>query len=175
MLIGVLSDTHGRIGPLHEALRVLREKGVKAYLHCGDIGEHGPRGNPRPVLDKLAGTGCRFVWGNNDEAAPADVAYARDLGLDPLGDRATLNLGGCRIRIEHGDDLRELKRLTTSANGECDLLLTGHSHIAHDRRHGTLRWVNPGALHRASVYTVATVDLARLGEDDAVELHTLTR
>ena len=178
-LLGVLSDTHGRAVACRAGVELLQDLGVEAFVHCGDIGDFGPYGDPKPVLDVLAGTGCHYVWGNNDGAAPADEKYARDLGLDPLGDRGHFMIGDVRIRVEHGDDLTAIRRLARDAeagrDAGCDLLLTGHSHAAHDRRLGLVRWVNPGALHRATTYTVATIDIRRLGDDDAVVFHALPR
>jgi predicted phosphodiesterase len=38
-------------------------------------------------------------------------------------------------------------------------LVSGHSHIASDRRDGLVRRINPGALHDADQLTVALLDL----------------
>jgi predicted phosphodiesterase len=43
--------------------------------------------------------------------------------------------------------------------GRPDYLFSGHSHIPGDTRTGTVRRVNPGALHGADQLTVALVDL----------------
>ena len=40
-----------------------------------------------------------------------------------------------------------------------DYLLSGHSHVAADRREGGTRRINPGALHEAEAYSVALLDL----------------
>ena len=40
-----------------------------------------------------------------------------------------------------------------------DYLLSGHSHIAGETLAGSVRCINPGALHRASEFTVALLDL----------------
>jgi predicted phosphodiesterase len=40
-----------------------------------------------------------------------------------------------------------------------DYLLTGHSHLAGDRRDGPTRRINPGALHEADEFSVALLDL----------------
>jgi predicted phosphodiesterase len=37
-------------------------------------------------------------------------------------------------------------------------LLQGHTHVRADERVGTVRVINPGALHRAAQKTVATLD-----------------
>ena len=38
MLIGVVSDTHGRVDFARQAVRVLEGFPVKSVIHCGDIG-----------------------------------------------------------------------------------------------------------------------------------------
>jgi putative phosphoesterase len=166
-VLGVLGDTHGRADAATRAVQVLRQAGATEFLHTGDVGDYVR--SPEPVFDALAGTNCRFVWGNNDVQGPertAAEAYARDLDLVPLGDCGVVELAGLRVRIEHGDDLRELRRLSRDATSGrdvgCDLLLTGHSHLVHDRRLGKLRWINPGALFRAATLTVAVIELPGL-------------
>jgi len=42
-----------------------------------------------------------------------------------------------------------------------DYLLSGHSHESMDRRDEPTRRISPGALHRASEYTVANFDLLK--------------
>jgi predicted phosphodiesterase len=42
---------------------------------------------------------------------------------------------------------------------EPDYLFTGHTHVAHDRYEGKTRLINPGALTRASRFTVALLNL----------------
>ncbi len=170
MLLGVLSDTHGRHNACRRAVALLQAQKVDAFIHCGDVGDHA-----RPaerVLDALAGTGCHFVWGNNDDAGPAGVSYATDLGLQWHPDGTTISLGNRSICISHGDDFVLTRRLARSAEqrGDVpDLLLTGHSHVPHDDQFGPMRWVNPGALYRTRVKTVATIDLSRLTDRDAVK------
>ena len=73
-----------------------------------------------------------------------------------LGWAGELVLGARRIAVTHGDSNRELRRL---AAGNPDYLLFGHSHVPTDHRQGPTRSINPVALHRASVWTVALLDL----------------
>src|SRR5262249_37298075 len=79
-------------------------------------------------------------------------------GLITLADR--------RLAVTHGDLDRELRRLEAQ---EPHYLLTGHTHRAADRRRGSIRWINPGALHRAPTWTVALLDL----ESDALSMLTI--
>jgi predicted phosphodiesterase len=68
-----------------------------------------------------------------------------------------ISLGGCRLAVTHGDLDQELRRLAAL---EPDYLFSGHTHVASDVQKGPTRWINPGALHRASVWTVALLDIA---------------
>jgi predicted phosphodiesterase len=52
--------------------------------------------------------------------------------------------------------MRLVKRIL--AEQRDDYLLLGHSHVKSDHRQGRIRVINPGALHRASPKTVATLD-----------------
>ena len=155
--LGVLGDTHGRADACRAAIELLQRLGCDGFCHTGDVGD-GPGG--MAVLDALAGTDCRFVWGNNDFDRDVLDDYALDLDLMPLGDVGRFEAGGVRIVLAHGDDPSVARSL--DRDGGADLLLTGHSHLNHDERlhKGAVRWVNPGALYRARPKTVATVELA---------------
>lgn len=59
MKIGVLSDTHGEIGIVERASRILREQGISLSIHCGDIGDD--------VVPLLEGLTTHFVYGNVDD------------------------------------------------------------------------------------------------------------
>ena len=158
MLVGLLSDSHGRAAITRAAVDLLRSRGAAHLIHCGDVGDYGHA--PEPVIDALAcGPDCpaAFVWGNNDDPDPAVAAYAAALGVSCLGDAGTLDLGGRRFGVTHGDRPALVRRLLS---GGLDYLCVGHSHVADDRRSpgGTTRVLNPGALFRASAKTVALLD-----------------
>jgi len=63
-------------------------------------------------------------------------------------------LAGIRVGAHHGHDRWR--------GSEVDLLLHGHSHRMRHERVGRTLVVNPGALHRASVKSVAVVTLPAL-------------
>ena len=156
MILGLLSDTHGRADAAAEAVRVLRAAGAEYFIHCGDVGSES-------VLDHLAGTQAVFVFGNTDWDRRTLERYAESIGVACHGSLAELTLDGKSIAVTHGDEPR-LKRLLLERQ-KFDYLFQGHTHVPQDERVGRTRVVNPGALQRAKVKTVATVDLAR----DAVE------
>lgn len=166
MLIGVLSDTHGKAKRARAAVRLLEKVGAAALVHCGDVGSEA-------VLDELAGRPTSFIWGNTDEDTDGLAAHARSLGLDPPGRcPRVLHLAGRTIHVYHGHEpefARLLRRLEQSAAASApaaadapDVVLYGHTHVADQRRLGSVLLVNPGALHRAARYSVATIDLREL-------------
>jgi hypothetical protein len=149
MRIGILSDTHDRVSAMKAAIQLLRENGAEFYIHCGDVGSER-------VLDHLAGLQSAFVWGNNDWDRPHLDRYAAKLGIACHGNLAELELGGKRFAVIHGDDFRLKDRILSEQKH--DYLLQGHTHIRSDQKVGTIRCINPGALYRAAVKTVALLD-----------------
>ncbi|MGF1634650.1 MAG: metallophosphoesterase [Phycisphaerae bacterium] len=151
MRIGILSDSHGDAETTRRAVDVLLAEGCTYLVHCGDVcGDH--------VLDHLAGTQAAFVFGNNDFDHARTAGYAHDLGVQCLDEFGTLDLAGKRIAVTHGDNPLLVRRLIKEQ--ACDYLLTGHTHLPHDRRDGRVRWINPGALYRTRRKTVAVLDLS---------------
>lgn len=148
MIIGILSDTHGDVDMTRRAVKLLLDRGAEYLIHCGDVGGEA-------VLDQMAGTPGAFVFGNNDFDGEDLKRYAQHLGLTCLEYGGVLTLDEKAIAVTHGDNQKEIQRWSVGA----DYLLTGHSHRQHDRSSGSIRWINPGALYRAAVKSVATLDL----------------
>jgi len=160
MLIGILSDTHDRIDAAAAGIDALRAAGAAHYLHCGDVGGEG-------VLDLLAGLPAAFVWGNTDWDRAGLQRYAETLGIQCFGNLGEIELGGKLIALTHGDDARAVRRVLDGQRH--DYLLLGHSHVKSDTCTGTVRVINPGALHRVREKTVATLDT----ESDLVRFITI--
>jgi putative phosphoesterase len=150
--LGILSDTHSQIAITRRAVALLAENGAEYYVHCGDVGDEG-------VLDVLAGLPAAFVFGNNDFDHVGMQRYAEAIGIQCLGTGGVLELAGKRVAVTHGDELLTVAKYRRVGSG-VDYLLTGHSHVRHDQRIGSVRWINPGALYRAGVKSVATLDLS---------------
>jgi putative phosphoesterase len=162
MILGVLADTHGQRQRAAAAIRVLRREGAQAFVHCGDLGS-------AEVLEELAGLRAWVVCGNVDDPAEPLVRHAQRLGLTAAGSGPLrIELDGRTLVVFHGHE-SELDRLLghllergalPPRFGRCDYLLHGHTHLARDVFLGPVRLINPGALHRASPCTVATLDLS---------------
>ena len=149
MIVGILSDTHGRADAMKAAVQLLTERGAQYLFHCGDVGSTA-------VLDHLAGLRAGFVWGNNDWEREELQSYARLLGVTCFGSLGEPELGGKKFAVMHGDDFHLRGRLLKEQRH--DYLLQGHTHVRRDERIGTVRCINPGALYRAREKTVALLD-----------------
>ena len=151
MRIGVLSDSHGRAETTARAVGVLVQAGVDVLIHLGDVGSEA-------VIDELVGHDAHVVFGNCDFDHKALGRYAESVGVRNHHPAGTLQADGTVVCFTHGHLEREMRSLLESKPG---YLLHGHTHETRDESDGSTRIVNPGALFRASRYTVAVVDTDR--------------
>ena len=149
MRIGILSDTHDQVARTRDAVATLLAAGAETLIHCGDLT------NPE-VVAEIVGAPAYIVFGNCDYDLDALRLAMRRTGATCLEQGGLIELGGRRIAVTHGHSHREFQRL--SAEGP-DYLFSGHSHQRRDEREGPTRYINPGALHRASTFTVGLLDL----------------
>jgi putative phosphoesterase len=149
MLVGIMSDSHGRHLAVRAAVALFDSLGVRHLVHCGDVGGSD-------VFDELIGRPFDFVWGNTDQADDGLVAYLSSLGVKlPEASPVVLELDGSTLAVFHGHEpafSRALREL------QVDYILHGHTHAVRDERRRRTRIINPGALHRATPKTVATLD-----------------
>ena len=151
MVIGICSDSHNSPGPLRRALAIFDEARAERVIHCGDVGGQA-------AFDELVGRQVRFVWGNTDMPNGALRAYLATVGLTPPDEVPLLvEWAGKRMAVFHG---HERGFRTAVQDLDVDYIFHGHSHLRRDERIGSVRVINPGALHRAAIYTVATLNLA---------------
>jgi len=155
MKLGIMSDSHGRVPEVRQARIQLEQAGAEAIVHCGDVGG-------LDVLDELAGNSCWFVWGNMDEPSPTFQGHVEALGLPWPDGPLELYLAGKRLIVCHGHEPWFGQAMRTH---KYDYLLYGHTHQRNDQFVGTMRAINPGALHRTAIKTVALLDLA----DDSLQ------
>lgn len=160
MLLGILSDSHGRAMMVRRAMALFDALGAAQIIHCGDVGGVD-------VFDEMAGRKVAFVWGNTDEPEAGVEAYLRTVGIaPPPAVPVRLECDGKRIAVFHGHEegfAAGLRRL------EVDYLFHGHTHMARDEHFNGKRVINPGALQRAARKTVATLDTVT----DCVTFHEI--
>lgn len=174
LLVGILSDSHGRHLAVRAAMALFDKLGVSHVIHCGDVGSPA-------VFDEMIGRPCTFVWGNMDFPEDGLLTYAQSLGLPiPQEVPVRLELGGKRFAVFHGhepgfDTAIQAARKRCSPRSSrasvltVDYILHGHTHVACDEKYNGKRVINPGALHRAARKTVATLDT----ETDQLTFHEI--
>lgn len=148
MLIGLISDTHDQQERTRRAVAALLAANVEAIIHSGDF--LGPS-----IVEICSVRPLYFVYGNND--SPSDLLpMALECGATSLEWGGMIELAGKKVAVTHGHMTKDINRLL---NMKPDFLITGHSHIKHDYIAGVTNRINPGALHRAEVFSVATLNL----------------
>ncbi len=154
MKIGILSDNHGRLGPVRAAIGIFDEHQVETIVHCGDLCRV-------ETLELFAGRSCWFVWGNMDAPEPTWRPWVEATGAHwPELIPVLIEADHKTIAVCHGHE-RVFGKLCNSQR--YDYLLHGHTHRRADHRRGRTRIINPGALHRAATKTIAILDT--VGDD----------
>lgn len=121
MIVGVVSDTHGRIQPgTLEALG-----GVSRIIHAGDVGDG-------PILERLAAIApVTAVRGNVDRSGAAARLPATEV----------VEVQGALLYVLH--DLAELDLDPASAGFAA--VISGHTHVPKVERRRDVLFVNPGS------------------------------
>ncbi len=152
--IGLLSDSHGRTRTTQRAVELLLTHNVDLILHLGDIGSVEVIDTLAVVNDQDVVVPARIVFGNTDWDLKPMADYARELDIavdDPCG---TVDVGDGELVFCHGHESAPMSQAL--ARG-AQYLCHGHSHRTEDYRQGQTRILNPGALFRASRYTVGVL------------------
>jgi len=152
MIIGILSDTHGDADRLEQALEVFSHHNVQAIVHCGDVGSV-------ECLTMLAEAAPKVyvVAGNTDRHLVELANESEHLGVIFSSEIVQVKLDGrCVLAATHGHDEQLLGELIR--DHQFPYVCHGHSHRIRDERVGDVRVINPGALYRAKLHTVAVLD-----------------
>jgi putative phosphoesterase len=133
LVVGVISDTHGRLRP--QAVRALRES--QLIVHAGDIGA-------ADILHHLARLApVRAVRGNADKGEWAQALPVSDV----------IEVGGLSIYVLH--DLKALN-LSPPAAGFA-AVISGHSHQPGQVVRGGVLYFNPGSAGPRRFHLPASV------------------
>ena len=151
MKIGILSDTHNQLQRTQFAVEELLDEGAEVLIHCGDLA------TAEIVQACAQSVPFYFVLGNHDaDNVPALTQAAEEYGAQCLGWCGELTLANVHIAICHGHLKTDRQTLNSR---QPDIMLSGHSHIANHWMEDDVWRINPGALHRATEFTVALLDL----------------
>jgi putative phosphoesterase len=167
MKIGIISDTHGQVDLAHSAAREFIFRGAEAVLHCGDIGCDMVLTEMASLFQTLE-IRLYVVLGNCDIVEQWDF-YPEDIGVEVLGRFGELELAGKQIAMVHSDDANAFEQ--AAAADQYDYLLSGHTHVRHDRREKRTRLINPGSAGRGMHPSCAMLDLV----EDELEFFTVRR
>ncbi len=149
MIIGLLSDTHGDLTYATRGYALLKSLGVTRFIHAGDVGGES-------ILDLFAGDTLDFVFGNNDVDRDALASYAASIGLACHDVCGSIAIDEHVISFTHGDRPQLVQRAI--ADPRTSYLIVGHTHLFGKRQINMTQIINPGALHRAKIKTVATLN-----------------
>lgn len=175
--IGLLSDSHGRAATTRRAVDLLRGAGAEMLIHLGDVGT--VEVIDALCVDELDGDDqieAHVVFGNTDWDHASLAAYADDLDIhvdDPVGCLQISQTSPVASLVAAGGDLppkpnprdtimfchgHEEHRMAEALAAGPRYLCHGHTHRQADLTQNGTRIINPGALFRASAYTVALLD-----------------
>jgi putative phosphoesterase len=157
MLIGVISDTHGRLDPTVEEAFA----GVERIFHAGDVGDEAVLARLRAIAPLTA------VRGNCDDA-PWGLAL-------PLV--ASEVLGGVRVVAVHDRvmlDVYASPQVREAMSGGIGVLIHGHTHCAEVGREQDTLCLNPGSASLPHYELPRSVALLRIDDGQcSVEIRGL--
>ncbi len=157
--LGIVSDIHGNVGGLQQALALMGE--VDRLLCLGDCIFDYQFSND--VVALLRERDAVIIQGNHEETffSPAGVRARERAGLDPalmafLSDqphRRALDCGGRRVLMVHSTPWEprgayvypHSASLARFAEADADIVLYGHTHAQVVERVGRVLVVNPGS------------------------------
>jgi putative phosphoesterase len=157
MLIGVISDTHGRLDPSVEELFA----GVERIVHAGDVGDEA-------ILARLGAIAPLTAVRGNCDDAPWGLA---------LPCVASEVLEGVRVAVVHDRvmlDVYASPGLREAMSGGVGVLIHGHTHCAEVNREQDTLCLNPGSASLPHYELPRSVALLRIDDGEcSVEIRGL--
>ncbi len=151
LLIAVFSDTHGNAGAMSDAIEKTRPEAV---IFLGD-----GIADAKSVMQRYPDMALYAVRGNCDILSTAQVTL-------------TENICGVKVFMTHGHEYGVkggLERLLNAAHfSRAQLVLYGHTHVAHSERVGEMHVLNPGSAGRGERPSFALVRL-KSGKVSSIE------
>lgn len=127
MKIGVLSDTHTKVGKTKKVIEKLLHEGAEFFIHAGDIVEV-------EVLELLEKSGKKYVavYGNND-AHLAEYHNKYNLVQEPN----YFKFANLKFKLMH---------LPFYMSPDADVVISGHTHTFHSEYKSDTLFLNPGEV-----------------------------
>jgi putative phosphoesterase len=162
-LLGLISDIHGDVAALQDALGQLDRLGVEQVICAGDVLDWGP--SPIRCVELLQQRGIACVRGNHDFLdsggelfdLPKFLTAKVAAFIDALPKTWERTIAGVRVHVTHaspGDLMRgihadrgpDLGAILTAA--DADVLVVGHTHVPMHLSGPMGAIVNPGSVLR---------------------------
>jgi putative phosphoesterase len=123
--IGIISDTHKRVGRAKKAIDKLLEEGAEYIIHGGDIVK-------REILDYLEESGVVYiaVYGNNDREL-----YQYHDSYNLVQEPYYFKIRDLTFKLMHHPYFM---------TPDTDIVIYGHLHIFHIQKNGKSLFINPG-------------------------------
>lgn len=127
MRIGIISDSHRKVGRTKKGIDFLINQGVEYIIHSGDIVEI-------EVLQYLKKKNIVYlaVYGNNDNHL---FEYHKDFNL--VQEPYYFKIKELKIKLMHHPYF---------LNPDVDLLIYGHTHVSHTKMNGKTLFINSGEV-----------------------------
>ena len=157
MLIGVISDTHGRLDPAIEEIFA----GVERIVHAGDVGDGA-------ILAQLSAIAPLTAVRGNCDDAPWGLAL-------PLA--ATEVFEGVRVVVVHDRVMLEVyakPEVRDAMSSGVGVLIHGHTHVAEASHEQETLCLNPGSASLPHYELPRSVALLRIEDGEcSVEIRGL--
>lgn len=152
MNIGVISDTHDNFDSTKRAVEIFKQRDIKTVLHAGDIID-------MVILDLFCDFDLFLVQGNGDPDIPQINKKLQSLKKNECHKHYDIQILGKNILLTHGDNIPHFRSAVES--GMYDYIIKGHTHFPEDYIRNNIRILNPGALSRASIYSIGILDIEK--------------
>lgn len=154
MLIGLISDTHDHVPHINKAVRLFKERKVDLVIHSGDFCSPF-------TIPPFEGLPLKAIFGNNDGDKYLLMEKCRDINAELLGEFFEFSADGCRLAVYHGTYPPITEALRSCGN--YDVVISGHTHEAVQKKMGDTLAINPGTAHGfGEEATIAFLDTGSL-------------
>lgn len=138
MKIAVISDTHDHVEHIKRFVGKTKEMQINTVLHAGDYCSPF-------TIPLFEGLDLIGVFGNNDGDHFRLIQNFESIGGRIHNEFHELEIEGRHIALYHGTQPAITEALVLC--GKYELVISGHTHQAHQETHGKTTSLNPGSLH----------------------------
>lgn len=145
MKLGFISDTHGGFLDTLEALEVLND--AEKICHLGDVLYHGPRNdlpktyNPKKLAEQLSQRQDIIYVRGNCDADVDEMVLEKDLSQKSR----IVTYDQIRFYLVHGYEETEEERIQQAKELDCQVVVTGHTHVKVLEEKDGIILLNPGS------------------------------